>query len=325
MPQSTFMLVLAGLAGSTILLAGLALVIYRETQRAVAFDRRLSASRRQAVAARLWSDLRERRGAGRSGALGLALLRIGSALVPVGAGEREKLAGMLRLAGFGQRESLSVFLSVKFACALAACALAGWQATGSDLLGRHGVLVTFAVLAGFFVGGILPEYGLRFLIARRSRRMASTLPDALDLMVMCLESGLTFERSIATVAGELQPIEPNLAREFRLMEAELGAGADRRAVLQEFQRRTEVEGLRDFAMTLIQSERYGTPLAQSMKNIAANERTQRAARIEAQAERLPVLMTLPMLLFVVPGFMCLVAGPAFLTAIRALGALGGGA
>ena len=80
-------------------------------------------------------------------------------------------------------------------------------------------------------------------------------------------------------------------------------------VLQEIYRRTEIEGLRDLAMTLIQSERYGTPLTQSMKNIAANERTQRAARIEAQAERLPVLMTLPMLLFVVPGTMALVAGP----------------
>ena len=87
-------------------------------------------------------------------------------------------------------------------------------------------------------------------------------------------------------------------------------------MLEAFQRRTEVEGLRDLAMTLIQAERFGTPLAQSMKNIAAQERTQRSARIEAQAERLPVLMTLPMILFVVPGTMCLVAGPAFLGAIR---------
>ena len=328
MTQSTLMLVFAGLAGATLLLAGLALVIYRETQRTVAFDRRLSAPRRQAVSARLWSDLRERRGEGRRGAggsrtLGLALLRIGSMLVPVGAAEREKLVGMLRLAGFGQREALSVFLSVKLGCALVACAFAGLRATGSELLGQYGFLVAFAVLAGFIIGGILPEYGLRFLIARRSRRMAGALPDALDLMVMCLESGLTFERAIATVAGELEPIEPNLAREFRLMEAELRVGADRRAVLREFQRRTEVEGLKDLAMTLIQSERYGTPLTQSMKNIAANERTQRAARIEAQAERLPVLMTLPMLMFVVPGTMCLIAGPAFLTAIEALGSLGG--
>ena len=95
-------------------------------------------------------------------------------------------------------------------------------------------------------------------------------------------------------------------------------------MLQEFHARTEVEGLKDLATTLIQSERYGTPLTQSMKNIAQAERLQRAARIAAQAERLPVLMTLPMLLLVVPGTMFLIAGPAFLTAIKALGSLGGG-
>ena len=159
--------------------------------------------------------------------------------------------------------------------------------------------------------------------ARRAQRMGAALPDALDLTVMGLESGLTFERTLATVAGELEPIERNLAAEFRMMEAELRVGADRRAVLEGFRQRTDVEGLRDLAMTLMQSERYGTPLTQSMKNIAANERAQRAARIETAAQRLPVLMTLPMLFFVVPGTMCLVAGPAFLSAIQALGALGG--
>ena len=325
MSHSTLMLVLGGLLASTVLLAGLALLIYRETQRTLAFDRRLSAPRRQAIAAGLWSERRERRSSGgrNSRAFGLALLRTGSMLAPVGAAEREKLAQMIRQAGFGQRDALSIFLSLKLAFALASGAGAGFWAKGSEMVGQHGFLVALAALAGFVIGGIAPEYGLRARIARRSRRMAAALPDALDLMVMCLESGLTFERAIATVAQELEPIEPNLAAELRLMEAELRLGADRRAVLQEFHRRTEVEGLRDLAMTLIQSERYGTPLTQSIKNIAANERTQRAARIEAQAERLPVLMTLPMLLFVVPGTMALVAGPAFLTAIKALGSLGG--
>ena len=230
---------------------------------------------------------------------------------------------MLRLAGFAQRDALAVYLSLKLGVALAACALAGVRTAGSELAQLHGFLVAVATFAGFVIGGIVPEYVLRFLIARRSRRMAGALPDALDLTVMCLESGLTFEGALVTVAGELEPIEVNLAREFALMEAELRLGAERRAVLEAFQRRTDVEGLRDLAMTLIQAERFGTSLTQSMKNIAAQERTQRAARIEAQAERLPVLMTLPMMLFVVPGMMCLVAGPAFLTAIQALGALGG--
>ena len=105
------------------------------------------------------------------------------------------------------------------------------------------------------------------------------------------------------------------------MEAELRVGSDRRAVLEEYYRRTKIDGLRDLAMALIQSDRYGTPLSQSMKSIASDERLQQAARIATQAERLPVLMTLPMLLFVVPGTMLLVAGPAVLQAMSALSGL----
>ena len=326
--MSHTMLVLAGLIASTVGLAGLAVLVMRESQRTLAFDLRLSVPRRQAISAGLWSVRRERRGQGRGGGGGLravavALVKVLSMLAPVGAAEREKLARMIRFAGFGQRDALSVFLAVKLAVALAGGAGAGLWASGTELAGQYGFLVALAAVAGFVLGGLAPEYVLRAMIARRSRRMAAALPDALDLMVMCLESGLTFERAILTVAEELTPIEPNLAGELRLMEAELRVGGDRRTVLGEFHRRTEVEGLRDLAMTLIQAERYGTPLTQSMRNIAANERTQRAARIEAQAERLPVLMTLPMLLFVVPGTMCLIAGPAFLVTIEALGSLGG--
>ncbi len=323
----TQLLVLATVTASGVaVLAGLGFWVYRETQRTLAFDRRLGAPRRLALAAGLGAERREQRAGAAPGGwrtLARALVRAGSLLAPVGAAEREKLAALLRAAGFAQRDALSVFLSVKVAVALAAGAGAGFQATGTALGREHGFLVAVAAFAGFVAGGVVPEYALRVRKTRRATRMGAALPDALDLTVMGLESGLTFERTLATVASELEPIERNLAAEFRMMEAELRVGADRRAVLQAFHARTEVEGLRDLAMTLMQSERYGTPLTQSMRNIAANERTQRAARIETAAQRLPVLMTLPMLLFVVPGTMCLVAGPAFLTAIQALGALGG--
>ena len=324
MELNTLGLVLGGLAGSILLLAALALVIYRESQRTLAFDRRLSVPRAKAIAFGVGPEHREQRGGGSVRAFGIVLLRAGSMLAPVGAAERQKLTHMIRQAGFAQRDALSIFLSLKLGFAIVAGIATGFWAGGSEMFGQHGFMAVVVALVGFVIGGIVPEYGLRTLVARRTRKMATALPDALDLMVMCLESGLTFERAITTVASELEPIEPNLAGELRLMEAELRVGSDRRAVLQEFYDRTEVEGLRDLAMTLIQSERYGTPLGQSMKNIAANERVQRAARIEAQSERLPVLMTLPMLLFVVPGTMMLVAGPAFLQALDALGSLGGG-
>ena len=318
----TQLMVLAAVAVScVVLLAGLGIFVYRETQRTLAFDRRLSVPRRMALAAGLGPARRER-AAGGGGVHALA--RACSMLVPVGAAERAKLGVLIRQAGFAQRDALSVFLSVKLAFGLGAGAVAGWQASGSEFVGQYGFAVAFAALADFVVGGVVPEYALRMRIARRVRAMGAALPDALDLTVMGLESGLTFERTLVTVAEELRPIEASLATELGLMEAELRVGADRRATLTAFHERTQVEGLRDLAMTLMQSERFGTPLTQSMKNIATQERTKRAARIEAAAQRLPVLMSLPMLLFVVPGTMCLVAGPAFLTAIQALGSLGGG-
>ena len=325
MSESLFALSAATAVASPAILALLAVQIFREIRRKLAFDGRLGVPR--ALALRFVPQAEQRRYAGSTKgfrALGLALVRAASVLAPVGAGEREKLAAMVRAAGFGQRDALSYFLSAKIGTGAVLGAVAGYLASDSELIGTNGVLVALMALAGLVVGMIAPEYALRARVSRRLRGMESALPDALDLMVMSLESGLTFERALATVAEELAAIEPNLAAEFRLVEAELRLGANRRTVLQEFRGRTQVEGLKDLAMTLIQSERYGTPLTRSMKNIAAAERAQRAARITAQAERLPVLMTLPMLLLVVPGTMLLIAGPALLSAIRSLGSLGGG-
>ena len=327
MPQPVPMLVAAGLVLSTVVLAGLLVFIYREVRRIFALDRRLSLPRRQLLALGMWPQRRARRGPevrDEVREFGRALVRAGSILAPVGAAEREKLARTLRMAGFGQPDALSFFLSLKLGTALACGTAAALWATGNETIAEHGFLLALTGLAGLVIGSVIPEYVLRALAARRTYRMSTALPDALDLTVMCLESGLTFERAMVTVAEQLAPLEPSLASELRMMEAELRVGSDRRMVLQEFHQRTEIEGLRDLAMTLIQSERYGTPLTQSMKNIAASERAQRALRIAARAERLPVLLTLPMLLFVVPGTMALVAGPAFLTAVQALRSLGGG-
>ncbi len=317
-------LVAAMLAGGAVVLV-LAPLIFRETRRARAIDRRLATLREQALQAGAPSlDRLDRTADNPLRSLGVAVFRMGSILVPVGAAEREKLARILRQGGFLQPEALSYFLSAKLVSAVAFSAGAGLMAANSTMLSAYGFLVAMAALAGLVVGGIVPEYGLRALVSRRARRITAVLPDALDMLVMCLEAGLTVERAIMTVSEELRPIERGLAREFRQIEADLRLSADRRAALSEYYRRTEIDGLRDLAMALIQSERYGTPLSQSMRAIAADERLQKAARITAQAERLPVLMTLPMLLLVMPGTFLLVAGPAFLTAVRAFSTIGTG-
>ena len=322
--QNSLMPVAGLIVGALYVLLSAAL-IFRETRRAQQIDRRLASLRDHAVGhAPGLPDREDGRGGVLFRTLGMAAMRVASMLVPIGAAEREKLSRMLRAGGLGQQEALSVFLSAKLGGALLLGIATGLWAAGSETVGQHGFLVVLAALAGLVVGGVVPEYVLRAMVARRVRSMTSALPDALDMLVMCLESGLTAERGILTVAETLAPIEPNLAREFRQIEAELRVASDRRAALTEYYRRTEIDGLRDLVMALIQGDRYGTPLTQSMKNIAADERIQKAERIATQAERLPVLMTLPMLLLVMPGTTLLVAGPAVLSAISGLGKLVGG-
>ncbi len=302
-------------------------MVFRNTRNAQVMDRRLDWVRVWAVA--VYGEPQKRRtqeGGGFSlRSVSAALLNIASRLVPVGAAERAKLRDLVMKAGFHRPDALSIFMTVKLVVTLVSGTLLGFHMAAGQWLGDYTSTPTIllAGLAGAVVGGILPEMCLNQLSTRRQRRMAAALPDALDLMTLCLESGLTFERALSRMVRELESMSPDLAGEFALAEAELRLGTDRKKVLNDLHVRTGVEGLRDLSTTIAQGERYGTPLAQSMRNIAHSERQQRAARIEAQVARLPVLMSMPMLLLVTPGTLLLVAGPAFVSTMEMLGNIGG--
>ena len=307
-------------------MAAVSMLVFRSSQNVQVMDRRLARVRVWAVA--VYGEpqkRREQKGGGFSLRLLLsALLNVSSWLVPVGTAERAKLKNLIIKAGFYRSDALSIFMTVKLITALASGALLSFQISAGQWLGEYTSTPTIllAGLTGAVMGGILPEMCLDRLGARRQHRMATALPDALDLMTLCLGSGLTFERTLSRVVQELEILAPDLAREFAQAEVELRLGTDRKNVLNDLHVRTGVEGLRDMSITIAQSERYGTPLSQAMRNIAHNERQQRAARIEAQVARLPVLMTLPMLLMVMPGTLLLIAGPAFVSTIEMLGNLG---
>ena len=301
-------------------------MVFRNTRNAQVMDRRLARVRAWAVAVYGEPQKRHKQEGGGFSLrmLSSALLNIASRLVPVGAAERAKLKDVVMKAGFHRPDALSIFMTVKLVVTLASGTLLGFQVAAGQWLGEYTSTPTIllAGLAGAVMGGILPEMCLDRLSARRQHRMAAALPDALDLMTLCLESGLTFERTLSRVVQELEPMAPDLAREFAQAEVELRLGTDRKKVLNDLHARAGVEGLRDLSMAITQGERYGTPLAQSMRNIADSERQNRAARIEAQVARLPVLMSMPMLLLVTPGTLLLVAGPAFVSTMEMLGNLG---
>ncbi len=302
--------------------------LFQDGRSSLALDRRLQTVRKHALSANGGLDVRLEDGTMRAvsipmlSVIGATAFRVAATLAPINASERVKIGVLMVKAGFQHRDALAFFLSLKLILMLVVGVAAGFLAWRMELLGGHPLFTSVAALTGLVIGGLLPEAGLRRLLARRKLNLSRALPDALDLMVLCVEAGYTFERALAMVARELQPLAPDLARELSSVEAELRVGAERKRVLQEFYDRTETEGIRDFAMTIIQAERFGTPIGQAIQNIARNERTQRAARIEAQAGRLPVIMSLPMLLFVVPGILLLLGGPAFMHALKAIEGLG---
>ena len=319
--QDTALWLLPALVTGLVLLVLLVWLANRNLRRAVEFDRRLDVPRAVLIA----TQRHHQGGRGREDArsllqnVGSAFVAVVSVIAPIGAGEREKLSRLLRDAGFGHPDALPRYLAVKSTLGLGAAAAAWMGIRGVEQLAGGLLIPIMGAFGAFIVGGIVSERGVKWLADRRTVRMSSALPDALDLIVMCREAGLTFERALETVANEFESVEPHLAREFVLFEKELQVGGARRHTITAFAERTPIEGIKSLAFVLMQSDRYGTPLTESLTNIAGNERAQRAARITEQAERLPVLMTLPMLLFVVPGTMLLVAGPAFLSALNALG------
>jgi len=323
MPWVMAFAVLASLAA----VAATVRFLFQENRRTLALDRRLQAVRAQVVSACGESGKLREDATPALSWLSLAAagaLHVVAMLVPVGAPERAKIGDLIRQAGIQQRDALAIFLSLKMILMLAVGVLTAFLVAGMEAVGGRAFLIGFAGLAGAVMGGLLPEAVLRRLVARRCRTLSGALPDALDLMVLCVEAGYTFERALSMVSLELKAHAPEFAMELASMEAELRLGADRRTALQGLYERTSVDGLRDFATTVIQGERYGTPMGQSIQNMARNERLQRAARIEAAAGRLPVLMSLPMLLLVVPGIILLMGGPAFMMAVNALRGIGSG-
>ncbi len=320
----SWLMVLAVVA-AVLILAVAARFVFHESRRAQVLDRRLTGLRAWMVSVYGEPEQRRKRNAAGSSVyqFSVVVLNILAMLVPIGVAERAKLRQLVIKAGFRHPDALSVFMTIKLIVTLAGGVLAGLLVSRGQWLGDYIWLSVLAGLVGAVIGGLVPEIGLRYFATRRLRKMTTALPDALDLMMLGLESGLTFERTLVRVVQELRPLEPELARELALVEVELRLGGDRKIVFGDLYTRTEIQGVRDMATTLVQGERYGTPLAQSMQNIARNERVQRAARIAAQVERLPVLMTLPALLLVTPGTILLVAGPAFLLALQAMRGLTG--
>ncbi len=166
------------------------------------------------------------------------------------------------------------------------------------------------VVAVFFGSYKAPDIWLKNKITKRSKAIQKGLPDALDLLVICAEAGLTVDAAFSRVSKELGKAYPELGDEFGLTSIELGFLAERRMAFENLAERVALEAVRGVVTTMIQTEKYGTPLASALRVLSAEFRNERMMRAEEKAARLPAIMTVPLILFILPVLFVVILGPA---------------
>jgi tight adherence protein C len=180
--------------------------------------------------------------------------------------------------------------------------------------------MAFAAAVGLGYKG--PDIFLQNKISKRTDLIRKGLPDALDLLVICAEAGLTVDAAFERVARELGRAYPELGDEFSLTSIELAFLTDRRSAFENLAYRVNLDSVRGVVTTMIQTERYGTPLASALRVLSAEFRNERMMRAEEKAARLPAIMTIPLILFILPVLFIVILGPAACSIADAFG--GGG-
>jgi tight adherence protein C len=167
---------------------------------------------------------------------------------------------------------------------------------------------------GFFV----PRFFLKRMIKDRQRRIRIALPDALDLTVICVEAGLALDQALMRVGKDLHHAHPDLSDEFHLVNLEMRAGKPRAEALRNMVDRTGVDDIRSLVGTLIQTDRFGTSVAQALRVHSDSLRTQRRQRAEEQAAKTTIKMVPPLVIFILVPFLAVTVGPALIQAYHSL-------
>jgi tight adherence protein C len=169
------------------------------------------------------------------------------------------------------------------------------------------------------LGFILPRFILKRMIRDRQQRIRLGLPDALDLTVICVEAGLALDQALMRVGQDLHHAHPDLSDEFHLVNLEMRAGKPRAEALRNLVDRTGVDDIRSLVGTLIQTDRFGTSVAQALRVHSDSLRTERRQRAEEQAAKTTIKMVPPLVIFVLPSIIFVTIGPAVIQLIRQLG------
>jgi tight adherence protein C len=233
---------------------------------------------------------------------------------PRGSGERElrEVERLIAKFGVAGAHAGNVLVGVRLV-AVAVLALGAFLlASRSSMLGGSRTMPALVATACGIAGWFLPAMFIGRLIKKRTKAVVAGLPDALELLVICVEAGLAFEDGLGRIVGELEKSQPALAEELAFTAADLKILPSREQALANFAERIDAPSIRSVVTTLTQTLRYGTPLALALRMVASELRNDTLVRLEERANQLPTLMTIPMMLFIMPTIFLIVAGPAAL-------------
>jgi tight adherence protein C len=238
-----------------------------------------------------------------------------SRAIPLSPADLSRTRAWLIQAGFRDAIHINYYFGARLL-------MAGVGFAGVALFAGFDNLFLLAGIPG--LGFFLPRFLLKRMIKDRQHRIRLGLPDALDLTVICVEAGLALDQALMRVGQDLHHAHPDLSDEFHLINLEMRAGKPRAEALRNLVDRTGVDDIRSLVGTLIQTDRFGTSVAQALRVHSDSLRTERRQRAEEQAAKTTIKMVPPLVVFVLPSIIFVTIGPAVIELIRQLGPVSGG-
>jgi len=236
-------------------------------------------------------------------------------MVPASPKDLSVLQRRLMRGGFRGPSALKVFYGIKAVLLLGLPAVVFLVTLKFDIEGSNRLTAMAAAAAAGFFG---PNRVLQSLVKRRQKRIRKALPNALDLMVVCVESGLGLDQAVMQVSKELALAHPEISHEFALMNLELRHGKRRVEALHNLSQRTGVEDLRKLAAVLIQADRFGTSIAQSLRNHSEYMRTAARQDAETRAAKIGIKLVFPIFFCILPALFVVTVGPVVVRIMRDL-------
>ena len=245
----------------------------------------------------------------------VGITHLGDFARPKGENETSRIERNLLHAGFRAKNATIFYFGAKVFLALLLPSLVLFSQAYAYRV-KVAVLLIPIIVISFIIGFYLPDLYMRFKVGRRKRRILEGFPDALDLMVVCVEAGMGLDQALNRVTEEIKMTNKPLYEEFRQLILELRAGKSRRDALRSLAQRMDLEDVSSLVTLLIQTDRFGTSIAQALRVHSDGMRTRRHQRAEEMAAKLPVKLLFPLIIFIFPSLFVAILGPTLIQVFR---------